>query len=86
MLNTAIALRASDVAHMGRVASLTMMTFSLSGIAAFPIGAAADAYGQRPVLAAMGIAVLATAFAFAVWKQRMIRDEQRARAAAPYEG
>lgn len=81
MLNTAIALRAADLNYMGRVASLTMMTFSLSGIVAFPIGAAADAWGQRPVLAVMGIAVLGVAGALAVWKQRMLRADRAALAA-----
>lgn len=80
MLNNAIALRAADIAYMGRVASLTTMAFSLSGLAAFPIGAAADHWGQRPVLAAMGGALMCVAFILYVWKQRMIHAERAAAA------
>jgi len=78
MLNNAIALRAADIAYMGRVASLTTMAFSLSGLAAFPIGAAADHWGQRPVLAAMGGVLMCVAFILYVWKQQMIRAERAA--------
>lgn len=78
MLNAAIALRAADIEYMGRVASLTMMAFALSGLAAFPIGAAADAFGQRPVLAAMGGAVFCSSIILAVWKQRMLLAERAA--------
>ncbi len=80
MLNTAIALRAAATAYMGRVAALTMMAFSLSGMAAFPIGAAADEWGERPVLAAMGFAVLGVAAVLTVWKQRMLRATESAAA------
>jgi MFS family permease len=71
MLNMAIALRAADIAYMGRVASLTMMAASLNGIVAFPVGALADAIGERAVLGAMGVAVLCVALSLAVWKRRM---------------
>lgn len=77
MLNTAIALRAASIEYMGRVASLTMMAFSLSGIVAFPLGALADAYGERVVLGWMGVAVLIVAVILQVWKQMMLRDEER---------
>ncbi|HET7738391.1 MAG TPA: MFS transporter [Tepidiformaceae bacterium] len=81
MLNTAIALRAADLAYMGRVASLTMMAFSLSGIVAFPIGAAADAYGERVVLGSMGVAVFIVSIILAAWKQQMIRSANSAASA-----
>lgn len=71
MLNMAIALRAADLAYMGRVASLTMMAASLNGIMAFPVGALADAVGERAVLGGMGFAVLGVALSLAIWKRRM---------------
>lgn len=74
MLNTAIALRAADLAYMGRVASLTMMAMSLSGIIAFPVGAMADAWGERFVLTGMGFAVFTVAVVLAIWKQVMLRS------------
>jgi len=81
MLNTAIALRAADLQFMGRVASLTMMAMSLSGIVAFPIGALADAQGERFVLGCLGVAVLGVAMVLMVWKQRMLREDAAAAAA-----
>ena len=81
MLNTAIALQAAEVAYMGRVAALTMMTFSLSGLVAFPIGALADAHGERAVFAGMGIAVFVVAIFLALWKKQMIRAKASAQAA-----
>lgn len=69
VLNLAVALRAAEVKYMGRVASLTMMAMSLSSIVALPIGWLSDEYGDRPILIAMGIAVLAVTFVLALWRQ-----------------
>ncbi|MGK2965748.1 MAG: MFS transporter [Tepidiformaceae bacterium] len=77
VLNLAVALRAADVAFMGRVAGLTMMAGSLSGIMAFPVGALADRYGERPLLVGMGCCVVVVAIFLATWRQR-----SRAQAAA----
>jgi MFS family permease len=61
VLNLAVALRAAEVAYMGRVAALTMMASSLSSIVALPVGALADRFGERPMLVVMGCAVLVVA-------------------------
>jgi predicted MFS family arabinose efflux permease len=70
VLNLAVALRAADVSYMGRVAALTMMASSLSSIMALPVGAAADQVGERPMLVAMGLAVLVAALALIIWRSR----------------
>jgi predicted MFS family arabinose efflux permease len=70
VLNLAVALRAAEVAYMGRVAALTMMAGSLSGIMAFPVGALADRYGERHMLMVMGIGVLIVAVVLAAWRRR----------------
>jgi MFS family permease len=70
VLNLAVALRAADVAYMGRVAALTMMASSLSSIVALPVGALADHYGERVMLTIMGAAVLVVAVALAAWRSR----------------
>ena len=69
VLNLAIALRAADVAYMGRVAGLTMMASSVSGLSAFPVGALADRFGEREMLMSMGIAVLAVTVVLALWRE-----------------
>ncbi|MCA9864836.1 MAG: MFS transporter [Thermomicrobiales bacterium] len=68
VLNLAVALRAADVKYMGRVAALTMMASSLSSIMALPVGALADAHGERPMLAIMGVAVLIVAVFLMMWR------------------
>lgn len=73
VLNLAVALRAADVAYMGRVAALTMMASSLSSIVALPIGALADEHGERPMLQIMGGAVLVVAFLLMGWRSRAAR-------------
>ena len=69
VLNLAVALRAADVKYMGRIASLTMMAMSFSSIVALPVGWLADSHGDRPVLIAMGAAVLVVAVLLALWRQ-----------------
>ncbi len=69
VLNLAVALRAADVAYMGRVASLTMMAMSLSSIVALPVGILADRFGDRPILTVMGFAVLIVSVVLALWRR-----------------
>ena len=78
VLNLAVALRAADVAFMGRVAALTMMAMSLSSIVALPVGILADHFGDRPVLTIMGVAVLVASVVLALW--RRASDQQIAAA------
>ena len=78
VLNLAVALRAADVAFMGRVAALTMMAMSLSSIVALPVGILADHFGDRPVLTIMGVAVLVASVVLALW--RRASDQQFAAA------
>lgn len=68
VLNLAVALRAADVKYMGRIASLTMMAMSVSSLVALPMGWLADEVGDRPVIMAMGCAVLVVAFVLAGWR------------------
>jgi MFS family permease len=69
VLNLAVALRAAEVAYMGRIASLTMMAMSFSSIVALPVGWLADSYGDRPVLMVMGAAVLVVAIMLGLWRR-----------------
>ncbi len=81
VLNLAVALRAAEVAYMGRIASLTMMAMSLSSIMALPMGWLADEVGDRPVLMGMGVSVLVVAVLLALWRRASLGKIEAARAA-----
>ncbi len=60
-LNGAVIARETEMLYMGRVMSLTLMAFAGFSLTALPLGLAADAFGERLVLGAMGLALLALA-------------------------
>jgi MFS family permease len=65
----------SDFEYHGRIQSLVMLGYSGFGIVALPLGLAADAFGLRPTLAGMGIAVLAIVAVFASRRQQILDRE-----------
>lgn len=81
VLNLAVALRAAEVAYMGRIASLTMMAMSLSSIMALPMGWLADEVGDRPVFIGMGSGVLVVAVVLALWRKASLGKIEALRAA-----
>ena len=58
-LNSAVIVRATDAAYLGRIFSLTVLAFAGFGLMGLPIGLLADAVGERGALAAMSAVVLA---------------------------
>lgn len=68
-------LNLSDFEYHGRIQSLVMLGYSGFGIVALPLGVAADAFGLRPTLAGMGIAVLAIVAVFASRRQQILDRE-----------
>ena len=54
-MNNSLVLALSDFEYHGRIQSLMLLSFSGFGMAALPLGAAADAIGLRETLAAMGV-------------------------------
>jgi MFS family permease len=56
-LNSTLIMTITDRAYHGRVMSIYMMTWSLSPLAALPIGAAVDAFGAQHVVAVFGLIV-----------------------------
>ena len=78
MLNNALIMQESDPAFYGRVMSLTMLAWGFNSLAGYPIGAFADASGERAALLVMGISVIAvTVVTMAVYhalsRQRSVR-------------
>lgn len=59
LLNNVNLMERTDGAYLGRVMALTMMAFGFNSIAAYPIGLAADALGERTTLAGLSIACFA---------------------------
>ena len=67
LMNNSLIMQNADQAYYGRVMSLTMMAWGLNGLAGFPIGLAADAFGERQTLFVLGSAVvLVTAAAISI--------------------
>jgi len=74
-LNGAVIARETETAFMGRVMSLTLMAFAGFSLTALPLGIAADLFGERVVLLAMGAGVLGLAIVMGVI---VARDSLRA--------
>ena len=49
----------SEPAYYGRVISLTSLAFAGFMLAGYPVGLAADAFGERATLVVMGVATVA---------------------------
>jgi predicted MFS family arabinose efflux permease len=57
-LGGAVIIRHTEPRYAGRVMSLTMLSFAGFGLMGLPIGALADAVGERVTLAVLGVVVL----------------------------
>lgn len=76
-ISNSLLLSLSAFEYHGRVQSLVMLAFSGSGIAAYPLGALADAIGLRSMLVLMGGAATLIMGVFLV-RQRRLRDVELA--------
>jgi ABC-type antimicrobial peptide transport system permease subunit len=56
-MNGPIVMRQTDSRYMGRVMSLTMLSFGASGLVGLPVGVLADAIGEGATLALCGAGV-----------------------------
>lgn len=67
LLNNSLIMQNADQAYYGRVMSLTMMAWGLNGLVGFPIGLAADAFGERQTIFVLASGViLVTAAAISI--------------------
>ncbi|MGD9935251.1 MAG: hypothetical protein AB7T37_16265, partial [Dehalococcoidia bacterium] len=75
-LNNSLTMSITDEEYHGRVQSMTMMSWSLFGMASFPLGILADHIGIRETLALMGgsAAVLSVLIALLGRAQGASRD------------
>ena len=74
-LNGAVIASVTEQAFMGRVLSLTFLAFAGFSLTAWPIGLAADLFGVRAVLVAMGVGVSALSV---VMTRRVLHDARGA--------
>ena len=74
-LNGAVIASVTEQVFMGRVLSLTFLAFAGFSLTAWPIGLAADAFGVRVVLTAMGLAVFTTSI---LLSRLVLRDARSA--------
>ena len=65
-LNGAVIARETDPVYMGRVMSLSMLSFAGFSMTALPLGILADHFGERTVLFGMGAGVFAFSIFMAV--------------------
>jgi MFS family permease len=82
-LNNALTMSNTDHEYHGRVQSIAMLSWSLFGLFALPIGIVADQIGIRETLMLMGAAVivLVALLQLASRSERVAEDRQRALAA-----
>jgi MFS family permease len=73
-LNGAVIARETEPVFLGRMMSLTLLAFAGFSVTALPLGFLADHFGERPVLAGMGLGVVVLAFWMAA---AVLRDEAR---------
>ena len=59
LLNNSLIMQNADQAYYGRVMSLTMMAWGMNGLVGFPIGLAADAFGERETIFVLALLVVA---------------------------
>ena len=72
-INMGLMMEASDDRYRGRVMSVFMMNFGLTPLGVLPAGLAADFFGERAVMAVLGVGLIA----FAAWilvTQKRLRE------------
>jgi MFS family permease len=75
-LNGAVVALETDPLYMGRVMSLSMLSFAGFSLTALPLGMLADEFGERSVLFGMGVGVIAMALFMSVIVARDAQPRQ----------
>jgi MFS family permease len=81
-LNNVVALHHSKQEYFGRVMGFMFIAWGFTNVAGLPIGFLADAYGERAVIAGMGVLLCLATVVFVIWGEAIKRREARARSAA----
>jgi MFS family permease len=78
-LNNVQALQHSRQEYYGRVMGFMFIAWGFTNVAGLPIGFLADAFGERPVIAGMGVLLCFATGVFVIWGEVIKRREARAR-------
>ncbi len=70
-LNNAITVRLTGAEFYGRVIALMFLAWGISSLAGYPVGFAADVFGERAVLGSLGIALCVVVGLLALWQRRI---------------
>ena len=70
-LNNSVALRLTDPPYYGRVMGLMQVAWGLINLTSLPVGALADALGERVVLSGAGVTLAFVLIALSLWENRL---------------
>lgn len=85
-LNNAYAMRLTEPAFYGRVIGLMFLAWGLINVVSLPIGALADALGERTVLCGLGIALCLAVALLALWGRQVERGQPKGTLSVRYRG
>jgi len=71
-LNNSVALKLADPAYFGRVMGLMQVAWGMINLTSLPVGALADAFGERIVLSGAGAGLGIALLALTVWERRLV--------------
>lgn len=72
-LNNSVALKLADPAYFGRVMGLMQVAWGMINLTSLPVGALADAFGERIVLSGAGAGLGIALLALTVWERRLVQ-------------
>ena len=70
-LNNSVALKETEPAYYGRVMGLMQVAWGLINLTSLPVGALADALGERTVLSGAGVGLLVVLASLSIWEGRI---------------
>jgi MFS family permease len=76
LLNNALIMANTDTGYFGRVMSITMLAWGFQGALSLPFGIFADAFGEREMLAIIGVLLIVIAIAGGLKRLRFASPEQ----------
>jgi MFS family permease len=76
-LNNVVALQHSKQEYFGRVMGFMFVAWGFTNVAGLPIGFLADAYGERSVIAGMGVLLCIATVVFVIWGRAIQNAERR---------
>jgi hypothetical protein len=70
-LNNSVSLKLTDPQYYGRVMGLMQVAWGLINLTSLPVGALADALGERAVLSGAGVMLAVALVVLTLWENRL---------------